>query len=252
MTRRPVIGITVDTHDKPDQYESPCGYSKSVEKAGGLPVLLPYKTDLALVPAYVDLCDGFILSGGNDIDPKVYGDAGYHPRAAPIDPSRQRFELALLAEIERRRAPVLGICLGSQMMNVYRGGSLHQYLPEMARENQLEHGKLEEGRYPRHAVTLAADSLLARTIGKTDVLANSSHKQAIRTVGRGLRVVATSPDGIIEGVEDPAFPLWVGVQWHPERLSDEDDHMKLFKLLVERASHASPTSSPTAGDPSLR
>lgn len=235
MSKRPVIGITIDTHDKPNQYESPCGYSTAVEKAGGLPILLPYKSDPSLISAYVDLCDGFVLSGGNDIDPTTYGDAGYHPRAAPIDPARQRFEMALLAEIERRRAPVLGICLGSQMMNVYRGGSLHQYLPDITRDKQLEHGKLEEGRYPRHAVTLEADSQIARAVGKTDVLANSSHKQAVKTLGRGLRVVAKSPDGVIEATEDPTFPLWVGVQWHPERLSDEEDHLKLFKLLVERA-----------------
>lgn len=233
--RRPVIGITVDTHDKPNQYESPCGYATSVERAGGLPVLLPYKADVALVSDYVDLCDGIILSGGNDIDPAVYGDAPYHPKAAPIDPLRQRFEMALLAEIERRRTPVLGICLGSQMMNVYRGGSLHQHLPDIERPGQLEHGKLEEGRYPRHDVTLVADSLLGQTIGRTDVLANSSHKQAVKTVGRGLRVVATAPDGVIEATEDPAFPLWLGVQWHPERISDEPEHLKLFQLLVDRA-----------------
>src|SRR5688572_25148000 len=131
--RRPLIGITVDTHDKPNQYESPCGYSISVERAGGLPILLPYKTDVSLIPMYVDLCDGIILSGGNDIDPATYNDAPYHPKAAPIDPLRQKFEMALLAEIEQRRKPVLGICLGSQMMNVYRGGSLHQHLPDLPR-----------------------------------------------------------------------------------------------------------------------
>jgi putative glutamine amidotransferase len=233
--RRPIIGITVDTHDKPNQYESPCGYSISVERAGGLPILLPYKADPSLVPAYLDLCDGIILSGGNDIDPATYDDAPYHPKAAPIDPLRQRFEMALLAEIERRRLPVLGICLGSQMMNVYRGGSLHQHLPDIERTGKLEHGKLEVGRYPRHDVTVLADSLLGQTIGKTDVSANSSHKQAVKTVGRGLRVVATSPDGVIEATEDDSFPLWLGVQWHPERISDEAEHLKLFQLLVDRA-----------------
>jgi putative glutamine amidotransferase len=198
-------------------------------------VLLPYKADLSLVSDYIDLCDGIILSGGNDIDPATYGDAPYHPKAAPIDPLRQRCEMALLAEIERRRKPVLGICLGSQMMNVYRGGSLHQHLPDIERAGALEHGKLEEGRYPRHDVTLIADTLLARELGKGSVLANSSHKQAVKTLGRGLRVIATASDGVVEGVEDPSYPLFLGVQWHPERLSDEDDHLKLFKLLVQRA-----------------
>jgi putative glutamine amidotransferase len=241
MSRHPVIGITVDTHDKPNQYESPCGYSASVEKAGGLPILLPYRSDLSLVPAYVDLCDGLVFSGGNDIDPATYGDAPYHPKAAPIDPLRQAFEMALLAEVERRLKPVLGICLGSQMMNVYRGGSLYQYLPDLTRPNALEHGKLEEGRYPRHPVSVAPDSTIGKLWGKTEVLANSSHKQAIKTVGRGLRVVATSPDGIIEATEDPDYPLWVGIQWHPERISDEDDHLKLFKMLVTKASDPYPS-----------
>lgn len=233
--RRPLIGITTDTHDKPNQYESPCGYSISVERAGGLPILLPYKTDVSLIPLYVDLCDGIILSGGNDIDPATYNNAPYHPKAAPIDPLRQTFEMALLAEVERRSKPVLGICLGSQMMNVYRGGSLHQYLPEIPRDGALEHGKLEEGRYPRHSVTVEADSILGKVFGKTDVLANSSHKQAVNKLGKGLRVIATSADGVIEATEDSTFPLWLGVQWHPERLSDEADHLNLFKLLIERA-----------------
>lgn len=235
MTKRPLIGITTDTHDKPNQYESPCGYSTSVERAGGLPVLLPYKVDVSLVAAYVDSCDGIILSGGNDIDPATYGDAPYHPKAAPIDPLRQRFEMALLAEIERRRKPVLGICLGSQMMNVYRGGSLYQHLPDLDREGKLEHGKLEEGRYPRHAVNVEADSILGNLWHKREVLANSSHKQAVRQLGKGLRVIATSADGVIEATEDATFPLWLGVQWHPERLSDEEDHLRIFKLLVERS-----------------
>jgi putative glutamine amidotransferase len=244
---RPIIGITTDTHDKPNQYESPCGYSTSVEKAGGLPVLLPYKSDLALISQYVDLCDGLIFSGGNDINPDTYGEGPYHPKAAPIDPMREKFELALLAEVERRRKPVLGICLGSQMMNVYRGGSLYQYIPELPRENALEHGKLEEGRYPRHDVKVEPDSAIGRLWNKTKVLANSSHKQAIKKLGRGLRVVATSPDGIIEATEDPDYPLWVGIQWHPERLSDEEDHLKLFKMLVTKAAAVPLPGTPGRG-----
>src|SRR5205807_6416366 len=125
--RRPRIGITTDTHDKPDHYESPMAYATAVEKAGGLPLLLPYRTDGSLIPQIVDLLDGMLFSGGNDLDPALYGET-YHPKAQPIDPARQKFELALLAEVERRRVPTLGICLGCQLLNVYRGGSLHQFL----------------------------------------------------------------------------------------------------------------------------
>ncbi len=231
--RRPLIGITIDSSDRPNRYESPMGYATAVEKAGGLPLLLAYRVDLSLIPQIVDELDGVLFSGGNDLDPTLYGET-YHPKAEPIDPERQRFELALIAEVEKRRTPALGICLGSQLMNVYRGGSLVQFLPDLAREPSLEHRKLGDA-VPRHSVALEEESLVAQSLGKSEVLANSSHKQAVKRLGRGLRVIATSPDGVIEGVEDPSMPLFLGVQWHPERLHDEPDHLALFKLLVEKA-----------------
>src|SRR5207302_1151958 len=126
------------------------GSATAVEKAGGLPLLLPYRTDVSLIPQIVDLLDGMLFSGGNDLDPALYGET-YHPKAVPIDPDRQRFELALLAEVERRRMPALGICLGSQLMNVYRGGSLEQFLPDAQRQPSLEHRKTDDVA-PRHAV----------------------------------------------------------------------------------------------------
>ncbi len=240
--RRPIIGITIDTHDKPNQYESPMAYASAVEAAGGLPLLLPYRTDLSLIPQIVDLLHGVLFSGGNDLDPALYGET-YHPRAEPIDPARQRFELALLAEVERRRTPALGICLGSQLMNVSRGGSLIQFLPEISREGPIEHRRLGEVS-PRHEVQLRPESWVAKVVGKTQVDANSSHKQAVREVGRGLRIIGKSPDGVVEGIEDPTFPLFLGVQWHPEQLRDEPEHLALFRLLVDKAAEAG-SSSPT-------
>lgn len=233
---RPIIGITVDTHDEPEHYESPMSYATAVEKGGGLPVLLPYRTDLSLIPQIVDLLDGMLFSGGNDLDPALYGET-YHPKAVPIDPARQRFEMALMAEVERRRMPALGICLGSQLMNVYRGGSMYQFLPDLQRQSPIEHRRIGDV-VPRHDVVVNPDSLLAHVVGKTHVLANSYHKQAIETVGRGLRIIATAPDGVIEGIEDPSLPLFLGVQWHPERLHNEADHLALFRLLAEKAAEA--------------
>lgn len=234
---RPRIGITIDTHDRADHYESPAHYATSVEKAGGLPLLLPYRTDLSLIPQIIDTLEGVLFSGGNDLDPSLYGEA-YHPKAVPIDPDRQRFEMALLAEVERRRMPALGICLGSQLMNVYRGGSLNQFLPEMARDPLLEHRKVDDIA-PRHGVNLRDNSVVSQLLGKNAIDANSSHKQSVNRVGRGLRIVGTAPDGVVEGVEDPSLPLFLGVQWHPERLHDEADHLALFRLLVDRAARAS-------------
>jgi putative glutamine amidotransferase len=232
--KRPVIAITIDSAERADYYESPCSYSTSVEKAGGLPLLLPYRTNLELISGYVDLIDGIVFSGGDDLDPALYGETR-HPKAIPIDPDRQKFELALLAEVERRRMPALGVCCGSQLMNVYRGGSLIQFLPDEPRTGALEHRKNAENPQ-RHAVTVDPQSQLGAAIGKAEISVNTFHKQAVRKLGRGLRVVATAPDGVIEGFEDPSLPLFAAVQWHPERLSDEPEHLAPFKLLVRKAS----------------
>jgi putative glutamine amidotransferase len=117
-------------------------------------------------------------------------------------------------------------------MNVYRGGSMHQFLPDVSRPNSLEHRKIGDV-IPRHAATLDHSSQIGRAIGKPEISVNSYHKQSADRLGRGLRIIAKSPDGIIEGFEDPTFPLFAAVQWHPERLIDEPEHLALFKMLVD-------------------
>jgi putative glutamine amidotransferase len=245
--KRPVIGITVDYNENknPTSYESPFAYATAIEKAGGLPLLLPYRVDLSLVAQYADLIDGMLFTGGNDINPSHYGEE-WHPKVIPVDPAREKFEFALIAEIERRRTPALGVCFGSQLMNIYRGGSMIQFLPEFDRAGAIEHrktggdaGRDGAGAAPnRHAVTLNPETIAARAIGKSELSVNTSHKQAIKNPGRGLRIIGKSPDGIIEGIEDPDYPLFLGVQWHPERLHDEPEHLALFKLLVEKSRKA--------------
>jgi putative glutamine amidotransferase len=237
--KRPVIGITMDTRDEatvgavPSYYQLGFDYAKSVERAGGLPLGVPYKTDRSLIPQIVDLLDGILFTGGNDLDPALYGEA-WHPKAVRIDPDRQEFELALLAEVERRRVPALAICLGCQLMNVYRGGSLTQFLPDEA--GKQEHRRAGAGEpVRRHVIRVEPDSVLGKAIGKGEVSANTYHKQAVRSVGRGLRVTAVAEDGTIEALEDPTMPLFAAVQWHPERLSSEEEHLAPFRLLVEKA-----------------
>ncbi len=229
----PIIGITIDRNDDAERYESPFSYAKAIELAGGLPLLFPYKTDIALIPQYVDLIDGMLFSGGNDLDPSLYNET-WHPKAEHIDPDRQRWDLALLAEIERRRTPTLGVCLGSQIMNVHRGGSLHQFLPDLARTNPLEHRKVGT-ELKRHPVKLDPTSQIGKAIGQFEISVNTYHKQSVNQLGRGLRIIATAPDGVIEAFEDPTFPLFAAVQWHPERLTNEPEHLAPFKLLVEKS-----------------
>lgn len=230
--KRPIIGVTMDTRDEGGYYQLGFDYTKSIEKAGGLPLGIPYKTDHFLIPQIVDALDGILFTGGNDLDPALYGES-WHPQAQRIDPERQNFELALLAEVEKRRLPALAICLGCQLLNVYRGGSLHQFLPDLGDKN--EHRRPEEG-IRRHPIKVEPDSALGKVLNKSEISANSYHKQAVKTVGRGLKVTAVSDDGVIEGLEDPTFPLLAAVQWHPERLNSEADHLAPFRLLVDQAS----------------
>ena len=231
--QRPLIGVTMDSGDKPDRYELSALYAQSIEKAGGLPFAIPFRTSHSLIPNIVDHLDGICFIGGDDMDPALYGES-WHPKAIHMDEARQNFELALIAEVERRRLPTLGICFGSQLMNVYRGGSLHQFLPDVPRDNPLEHRKADRDQ-PLHPVRIHPDSLLAQTIGHREIIANTYHKQAMNKIGRNLRVVATAPDGVVEALEDPTFPLFAAVQWHPERLNDKPEHLSLFKLLVEKS-----------------
>jgi putative glutamine amidotransferase len=237
--RRPVIGLTMDHKDDGSAYMLTFDYARAIEAAGGLPFAIPFKTSHELIPQYIDLCDGVLFTGGNDLDPALYGDEDWHPKAARIQPHRQSFELALLEEVERRRTPALGVCLGSQVMNVHRGGSLIQFLPDVERDNALEHRKGDVPGGQRHAVRIEPGTILSTAIGKPEIVANSRHKQAIARVGRGLRVNATAPDGVVEGIEDPSMPLYLAVQWHPENLAiDQPEHLAPFKLLIERAAAA--------------
>jgi putative glutamine amidotransferase len=235
-SKRPVIGVTVDNVDDAPRYMSTYTYAEAVERAGGLPILLPFRVDVGMIPQYVDMCDGLLFTGGNDLDPGLYCAECWHPKTVKVEPARQRFELALVAEVERRRMPALGVCFGSQVMNVHRGGSLIQFLPDEYKD--IEHRCIDKNAPPRHPVTVDTDTQLGRAIGKRDVSVNTYHKQAIRKIGKGLRVVATAPDGVIEGYEDPTFPLFAAVQWHPERLLDEPEHLAPFELLVEKSIEA--------------
>jgi putative glutamine amidotransferase len=232
--KRPIIGLTMDSGAKPNSYSLNSDYPTSIEKAGGIPVPIPFRTDYALIPEIVDMLDGILFIGGDDMDPALYGET-WHPKAIKMDPERQNFEFALIAEVEKRRLPTLGVCFGSQLMNVHRGGSMHQFLPDIQGEGAIEHRKLDR-EAPQHPINVDPNSLIGKAVGKAQIEANTYHKQAANRVGRGLKVVATAPDGVIEGFEDPSFPLFAAVQWHPERLSDKPEHLALFKLLVTKAS----------------
>jgi putative glutamine amidotransferase len=217
-------------------------YLKAVEKAGGEPVLVPLKDEQTrdrLIPSL----DAFVLPGSpKDVDP-----LRYHAKKAlnceDADEHREKTDKAILDFALAQKKPVLAICYGFQMLNVYQGGSLIQDLQTELQgkiKNLERHRKQDPPRSekdPEHYALLDPDSRLARIAGATKALVNSSHHQAIDQAGDHLKVTAHSADGIIEGFEWTGDSNWVvGVQWHPERRPDDDAFAQsLFRDFIAAA-----------------
>jgi putative glutamine amidotransferase len=245
LVMRPLIGVTTSEvrrsedvrqtrQGEPPQREMALGlkYLHAVEAAGGLPVVLPPLEPEAVRPLLAHL-SGICLSGGPDLDPGSYGQRE-HPELGPIEPEVDRFELALARLAWREGLPVLAICRGAQALNVARGGTLVQHLPDEPGVT-LDHRQSEPGEQPTHPVEVSDGSLVARLMGTRRPEVNSFHHQAAARLGRGLRVVGRSPDGVVEAIEAADRPFVVGVQWHAECLADREEQAALFEGLVAAA-----------------
>jgi putative glutamine amidotransferase len=230
---KPMIGIGSDVGQKKGERERAFAYStyiESLRRAGAVPVVIPPQPEN--VEALVENLDGVLLAGGDDCDPSVYGEER-HPSVEPMDPRRQNNDLTLARVARERGIPTLGICLGVQVMNVAAGGTLIQDIDSELRTD-IEHASAPSDRH-RHDVLVEDGTRLAQILGEQELNVNSSHHQAIRHIGNGLRVTALAPDGIVEGLEDPSHPFYVGVQWHPEDMPGEASASSLFGAFVDAA-----------------
>lgn len=232
---KPLIGIGSDVQVTPGERDRAFAYTTYVEalrRAGAIPVVIPPQPENAA--DLVEELDGILLAGGEDCDPAAYGEPRHPSVEATMDPRRQNNDLSLARTARERGIPTLGICLGLQVMNVAAGGTLMQDIhSEM--QTEVEHVSEPEDR-ARHDVKLENGTRLASIIGGgRDINVNSSHHQAIKGIGRGFRVTAKAPDGIVEGLEDPDHPFYVGVQWHPEDMGGENSASALFGAFVEAA-----------------
>jgi putative glutamine amidotransferase len=242
---RPLIAVTTSEirehrsvqltrHGEPAQSEMALGlrYLQAIEAAGGVPVVTPPLQSPALEPL-LDQVAGVCLSGGPDLDPVAYG-ACRHELTGPSWEELDRFELSLARAADARHLPILAICRGLQVLNVSRGGTLHQHLPDLA-GGRIEHRQHEVSEKPTHWVTLDATSRLSAILGARRKMVNSFHHQAVATVGTQLRITAKAGDGTVEALEATDREFVLGVQWHVECLTGHGDHAAVFRAFVDAA-----------------
>lgn len=244
MTGRPLIGVTTSEvrvaenvqptrEGEPPQREMALGlrYLRAVESAGGIPVVMPPLRPDA-IDSLMDRLSGLCLSGGPDLDPETYG-ASRHPQLGPTERELDRLELAVIRRADEIGMPILAICRGAQALNVARGGSLHQHLPD--RDGALPHRQRAPGDEPTHPVEIATGTRVGGLLGASRLEVNSFHHQAPDQLGAGLYAAAWAPDGVVEALESTGSRFVVGVQWHAECLAEREPEASLFAAFVEAA-----------------
>ncbi|MFZ1701125.1 MAG: gamma-glutamyl-gamma-aminobutyrate hydrolase family protein [Pyrinomonadaceae bacterium] len=237
--KKPRIGITMRLEMSTGRFYIGRDYGEAVEACGGVPVHIGLIPKAEYIAEIVDDCDGILLPGSNtDVDPQYYGEEPHHKLGIVIS-EKDETDRLVIAEAERLKLPLLGICFGMQALNVWRGGSLVQDI-----ESQVKGSNKHEQGIPAHrnshSVRVGKGGILASLdavkTSKDGVRVNSSHHQAIKKVGKNLKATAWAKDGIIEAVEDTRKGRWaLGVQWHPELTKEHDTiSQEIFRVFVEK------------------
>ena len=237
--------IAVVSHTEINRFGIPANnisitYTEAVEKAGGLAWILPFTKDRDNIFSAVEKADGFLFTGGNDVDPGFYGETGISA-LGPSDPDVDRFQMAVLEAIMACKKPVLAICRGIQIINVALGGSLFQDIPSQFSAPTLKHMQDVLTFDTDHPVSIAPGTRLFDLFGP-EIRVNSRHHQAVKTPGQDLIITARAPDGVIEAAQHKTLPMDL-VQWHPElMLRKNSDMLPLFESLIRHSRHHCPCS----------
>ena len=231
--KKPMIGLMPLVDEGKESYWMLPGYMKGIEKRGGIPVMLPLTNDEAALKQMADTFDGFLFTGGHDISPKLYGESTL-PVCDTRCEARDQMEQILFREILSADKPVLGICRGLQLINALLGGTLYQDLPTQY-PTQICHRQKAPYDVPAHSVDICKDTPLHTLLRMDQILVNSCHHQAVKTLSGRAKAMAISEDGLTEAlyVPDRAF-VW-GVQWHPEFALKDEVSRKIFDAFVQAA-----------------
>ena len=231
--KKPIIGITASHDLKSGSLSMSQSYTKAVQKSGAVPIILPLTLDETECRQLAETLDGLLFTGGPDIHPFLFGEDTLEG-CGDRSPLRDQTELALFSAVYQQKKPVLGVCRGTQLINIALGGDIYQDIgSQLPERHPIAHRQPFHLSNPSHRVTLEPDSLLARIFKETNIEVNSAHHQAVRAVSPILCVCGRSADGIIEAVEQREYPFLIGVQWHPEMLADTYSHAsRLFEAFV--------------------
>ena len=236
---QPLIGLTSGlTRNKSGAPVCQVGqaYVTAIQKAGGIPVMIPLGSGTDSLKALLLRLDGLLFTGGGDIDPQHFNGEP-HAKVYGISPERDALEFFLIEAALAAGKPLLAICRGIQVLNVACGGSLYTHIQDQI-EQSLKHDWFPK--FPRdklaHTVSLVCESKLQEIFGDSDIRVNSLHHQGISQVGQGLKATAFAPDGLVEGLEVEGADFALGVQWHPECLPEDVGMQNLFKAFVAASS----------------
>jgi Predicted glutamine amidotransferases len=232
---REIIGNRLRGLPGQDMMMSTMDYSRCIEEAGGIPVAIPVIESESYMNDLIARLEGILFTGGSDIDPTRYN-SPFQRGLGMIVPERDNFELKLLDNALKQNKPILGICRGFQLLNVYCGGTLYQDIGH-ANITEVEHvGLMAPKEHPTHKVWLQKGSRVYNAYQQEEVFVNSFHHQTIEKLGENLIATGKSPDGLIEALEHKNYDFVVGVQWHPEMMSDVyPEQLTLFKALIDFA-----------------
>lgn len=210
-------------------------YSRAIELAGGIPLVISMIDDKSDIERILNICSGLLVPGGADISPLLFGKEPI-PGMGVSRPNLDKFQITATKIAIENKMPFLGICRGCQVLNVALGGDLIQNIETV--ESSVKHQQQTRRRYPTHTVEAEDGSIIAKTLGNSFCV-NSFHHQAVGTLGDGVRATAQAKDGIIETIELSDNPFAVGVQWHPEALTEGEDSSMypLFRAFVESCSN---------------
>ena len=253
VKRLPVIGIVPSQNTTEKMVSFPERYANAIIKAGGAPLLLPLTGNPHVYETLFPLIDGFVLTGGNDIDPARYGAIRDSGKIDEHTPEREELEYLILSYAYRFDLPLMGICRGMQMINVCLGGTLYRDLgdqfPGLVRPGindaqgelpKLVHWQPKPYSEPTHPVTIMPNSKLSALLGAKDIMVNSMHHQGVCDLSTRVDAVTYAPDGLVEAIEVRDREFMIGVQWHPEFFTGRHRMECVFDALIEAAakSHA--------------